>query len=61
MTNERQTLYCDCCGTEGMASLDSERLIIRTKRHGTNHVITIRLDSLLKLAQNSRQLETARR
>ena len=58
---ERQTLYCDCCGTEGLASIDGERLTIRAKRHGTYHVITIRLDSLLKLAQDSRQLETARR
>ena len=49
---EVRALYCDCCGTEKMAVLHEDKLVITDRRHGQRHVIVIPIDSLVKQAQH---------
>lgn len=45
------SIYCDCCGTEKLASIVSDTLVIRDRRHGQKHVAVIKIQDLLdKLA-----------
>jgi hypothetical protein len=37
----RQVLYCDCHGTEGLASRRDDKLVIVARRHGQNHVLVL--------------------
>ncbi|PZC47485.1 MAG: hypothetical protein C1O27_001432 [Chloroflexi bacterium] len=41
MKPEREVLFCDCCGTEGLAYQEKERVVIVTRRHGKKHVLTV--------------------
>ena len=41
------SIYCDCCGTELMAKVVGDRLVIRDRRHGSNHVAVVPLKDIL--------------
>lgn len=41
MKQERAILYCDCCGTEGLAYQEKDRVVIVSRRHGKKHVLTV--------------------
>ena len=47
MNSERQTLKCDCCGKEGLAYLDGNRLVIVARRNRKQHVKVIELDKIV--------------
>lgn len=47
-------VYCDCCGTEKLASIVGDTLVIRDRRHGQKHVAVIKIQDLLdKLANQA--------
>ena len=54
MTKKRETIYCDCCGREGLAYryLDG-RVVVVAQRHGERHVVTLPLDMHPKPVQES--------
>lgn len=41
MKLDREVLFCDCCGTEGLAYQEKDRVVIVTRRHGKKHVLTV--------------------
>lgn len=43
------SIYCDCCGTEKLAELVGDMLVIKDRRHGERHVVVIRIDRLLDI------------
>jgi len=47
------TIYCDCCGTEKLAQVVGDNLVIKDRRHGEKHVAVIPIQSLLDII-NSR-------
>ena len=43
------TIYCDCCGTEKLAQVVGDNLVIKDRRHGEKHVAIIPIQSLLDI------------
>lgn len=41
------TVYCDCCGTEKLAQVRGDTLVIKDRRHGQTHVAVIKIQDLL--------------
>ena len=48
------TIYCDCCGTEKLAQVVGDNLVIKDRRHGEKHVAVIKIDDLLDILKNKR-------
>ena len=44
-------IYCDCCGTEKLAQVVGDNLIIKDRRHGIKHVAVISISDLLDILQ----------
>ena len=42
-----EAIYCDCCGTEKLAQVRGDTLIIKDRRHGRTHVAVIKIQDLL--------------
>ena len=42
-------IYCDCCGTEKLAQVVGDNLVIKDRRHGQKHVAIIKLADLLDI------------
>jgi len=42
-------IYCDCCGTEKLAQVVGDNLVIKDRRHGEKHVAIIPIQSLLDI------------
>jgi len=54
-------IYCDCCGTEKLAQVVGDNLVIKDRRHGSKHVAVIPISTLLDILQNrSHTLEKER-
>ena len=34
-------IYCDCCGTQKLAEIVGENLVIKDRRHGEKHLAVI--------------------
>ena len=47
-------VYCDCCGSEKLAQVVGDNLVIKDRRHGTRHVAIIKVAELLDILQNKR-------
>ena len=45
-------IYCDCCGTEKMAEIVGDNLIIKDRRHGVKHVAVIPISDLLDILKS---------
>lgn len=45
-------IYCDCCGTEKLAQVVGDNLVIKDRRHGEKHVAVIKLSEILDILQN---------
>jgi hypothetical protein len=45
-------VYCDCCGSEKMAEIRGESLVIKDRRHGEKHVVVIKINDLLDILVN---------
>ena len=65
-TSTSRLIYCDCCGTEGLATVLSDaqsvQVEIRARRHGIWHTVTLDMAALAKYdltqyacAEDSRQ------
>jgi hypothetical protein len=52
LTADREPIYCDCHGDEVMAFLSERKLIIRQRRHGADHWVSIHIDKLLERIEN---------
>ena len=39
-------IFCDCCHKEKIAELFGDRLIIKARRHGRNHISIIKISDL---------------
>lgn len=39
---------CDCCGTETMAEVQPDRIIIMDRRHGKKHIAVITRDEIME-------------
>ena len=44
-------IYCDCCGTEKLAQVIGDNLVIKDRRHGTKHVAVISISDLLDILE----------
>lgn len=42
-------IKCDCCGTETLAQVRGNKLVIMDKRHGKKHIAVLSLDELIAL------------
>lgn len=40
-------IMCDCCGTEKLAQVRGDTLIIKDRRHGRTHMAVVKLQDLL--------------
>lgn len=40
-STERHPIACDCCGTETVAVLIGNRLVIKQRRHGRTHTAVV--------------------
>ena len=47
MITEQGCVYCDCCGSEKLAQVVGDKLIIRDRRHGDKHVVSIPVSDLV--------------
>lgn len=45
-------IYCDCCGTEKLAQVVGDNLVIKDRRHGDRHVAVLKIADLLDILQN---------
>jgi len=44
-------VYCDCCGTEKLAQVVGDNLVIKDRRHGEKHVAVIPISALLDILE----------
>lgn len=49
---EGDVIYCDCCGTETLAQIVGENLVIKDRRHGRRHVAIIPISALLDILES---------
>jgi len=42
-------IYCSCCGTQKMAEIVGDNLVIKDRRHGVKHVAVIPISELLDI------------
>ena len=47
-------IYCDCCGTEKLAQVVGDSLVIKDRRHGEKHVVVLKISDLLDILQNKK-------
>jgi hypothetical protein len=46
-------IYCDCCGTEKLAQVVGDSLVIKDRRHGEKHVAVLKIADILDILQNN--------
>lgn len=44
-------IYCDCCGTEKLAQVVGDNLVIKDRRHGERHVAVVPISVLLDILE----------
>ena len=45
-------IKCDCCGTETLAEIRQDKIIIMDKRHGRRHIAVLKLTEVIEMMQN---------
>lgn len=45
-------IYCDCCGSEKLAQVVGDSLVIKDRRHGDRHVAVVKISELLDILEN---------
>ena len=45
-------VYCDCCGTEKLAQVVGDNLVIKDRRHGEKHVAVVPISALLDILKS---------
>jgi len=51
MMIDGDVIYCDCCGTEKLAQVVGDNLVIKDRRHGQRHVAVIPISDLLDILE----------
>jgi hypothetical protein len=51
-TPHGQKVKCDCCGTETLAEIRDDKIIIMDKRHGRRHIAVLRIPELLEIIKS---------
>jgi len=46
-------VYCDCCGTEKLAQVVGDTLVIKDRRHGEKHVAVIPISAILDILKKT--------
>jgi len=46
-------IYCDCCGSEKLAQVVGDSLVIKDRRHGQKHVAIIKVQALLDIIERN--------
>ena len=41
MTDTREPIYCDCCGKEVLAWRVNGKIIVKDRRHGEKHTLSL--------------------
>ena len=54
-------IYCDCCGTEKLAQVVGDNLVIKDRRHGSRHVAVIPISTLLDILKKAPHTEEKER
>jgi len=44
-------IKCDCCGTETLAEIRDDKIIIMDKRHGRRHIAVLKISEVLEIMQ----------
>lgn len=47
MTTSAKVVYCDCHGSEKLAEITNDRIIVKDRRHGEHHIAVIPLRDVL--------------
>lgn len=47
-------VYCDCCGTEKLAQVVGDNLVIKDRRHGEKHVVVLKISDLLDILEKKK-------
>ena len=50
-------IYCDCCGTEKLAEIVGDNLVIKDRRHGAKHVAVVSISDLLDILKKKNHTE----
>ena len=53
MMIDGNVIYCDCCGSEKLAQVVGDNLVIKDRRHGEKHVAVIKVADLLDILQKN--------
>jgi len=53
VTTEREVIRCSCCGQEILAERIGNTIVVRDRRHGKVHSVTIDLTRLLDKIHNT--------
>lgn len=40
-------IYCDCCGTQKLAEIVGDNLVIKDRRHGEKHLAVVPVQALV--------------
>jgi hypothetical protein len=53
MTQEHhgQKIKCDCCGSETLAEIRDDKIVIIDKRHGRRHIAILKVADLMAIMQ----------
>ena len=54
-------IYCDCCGTEKLAEIVGDNLVIKDRRHGAKHVAVVPISGLLDILKKRNHTEEKER
>ena len=55
MITDEGAVKCDCCGTETLAQIVGDKLVIKDRRHGEKHMVVIPIRELLdKISEASK-------
>lgn len=46
--SEHCYVKCDCCGTETLAEIKEDKLVIMDRRHGRRHLVVLTLREILE-------------
>jgi hypothetical protein len=44
---------CDCCGTETLAEIRDNKIIIMDRRHGRRHIAVLNIKEVLEIMQKA--------
>lgn len=56
----RKKIKCDCCGTETLAEIDDNKLIIMDRRHGKKHLVVLTLEEIVAIMKELTGLKLTR-